>query len=232
MSFRVFLGWIATIAWVVLWGGFVFTGWEKASAMNFNEWGDFFAGVFAPLAFLWLVIGYFQQGEELGLNTKALLQQEAALQLQVKELKNSVEQQAEMVKVTNASLIVTKDNADREHHRARQQVRPNFSQVRCLSSIEGKTGFTFIVEALNSGSNITQVIFEPTKADNNLFYIPVNLSSWENGVKKRLNFRCETGVSQDTFLDLTIHYTDSLGERDSQVMYFTGENRDKIAFTM
>lgn len=61
--------------------------------MAFNEWGDFFAGVSAPLAFLWLVIGYFQQGEELGQNTKALEQQEKALQLQVDELKQSVEQQ-------------------------------------------------------------------------------------------------------------------------------------------
>ena len=47
----------------------------------------------APLAFLWLVIGYFQQGDELSQNTKALEQQEKALQLQVDELRQSVEQQ-------------------------------------------------------------------------------------------------------------------------------------------
>jgi hypothetical protein len=61
--------------------------------MPFNEWGDFFAGASAPLAFLWLVIGYFQQGDELSQNTKALEQQEKALQLQVDELRQSVEQQ-------------------------------------------------------------------------------------------------------------------------------------------
>lgn len=69
------------------------TDWDTAKSMKFNEWGDFFAGSFAPLAFLWLVIGYFQQGEELSQNTKALEQQERALQLQVDELKQSVEQQ-------------------------------------------------------------------------------------------------------------------------------------------
>ena len=34
--------------------------------------GDFLAGMAAPIALFWVVIGYFQQGEELSLNTKAL----------------------------------------------------------------------------------------------------------------------------------------------------------------
>ena len=37
-----------------------------------NEWGDFFAGFFAPMAFFWLVLGYMQQGEELKHSTEAL----------------------------------------------------------------------------------------------------------------------------------------------------------------
>jgi hypothetical protein len=93
MNSRVMFGWLATAIWIVSWAALLYYGWESAMEMNFNEWGDFFAGAFAPLAFLWLVIGYFQQGEELGQNTKALEQQERALQLQVNELKQSVEQQ-------------------------------------------------------------------------------------------------------------------------------------------
>ncbi|MEJ1462209.1 MAG: hypothetical protein RPU15_02905 [Candidatus Sedimenticola sp. (ex Thyasira tokunagai)] len=93
MNFRIKFGWATTGIWVSLWAVFLYFDWESASKMAFNEWGDFFAGASAPLAFLWLVIGYFQQGEELGQNTKALEQQERALQLQVDELKQSVEQQ-------------------------------------------------------------------------------------------------------------------------------------------
>jgi glutathione S-transferase len=78
---------------VILWGILLFCDWSSATKMGFNEWGDFFAGASAPLAFLWLVIGYFQQGEELNQNTKALEQQEKALKLQVDELKQSVAQQ-------------------------------------------------------------------------------------------------------------------------------------------
>ncbi|MDY6467680.1 hypothetical protein SKM57_03640 [Acinetobacter faecalis] len=32
---------------------------------SFNELGDFLAGVFAPVAFLWLIYGYFQNSEAL-----------------------------------------------------------------------------------------------------------------------------------------------------------------------
>ena len=43
---------------------------EEASTMSLNAWGDFFAGITAPLAFLWLVIGYFQNTEALKGPTK------------------------------------------------------------------------------------------------------------------------------------------------------------------
>jgi len=36
-------------------------------SLKLNEQGDFLAGVFAPLAFGWLVLGFFQQGRELKL---------------------------------------------------------------------------------------------------------------------------------------------------------------------
>ena len=37
---------------------------DEISAINLNEWGDFLAGVTAPLALFWLVIGYFQHSKE------------------------------------------------------------------------------------------------------------------------------------------------------------------------
>lgn len=58
-------------------------------ALKLNEKGDLLAGVFSPLAFLWLVYGYLQQGQELKLNTKAL-------ELQVTELEKSVQSQKDM----------------------------------------------------------------------------------------------------------------------------------------
>jgi hypothetical protein len=93
MNLRVRFSWATTVIWLLSCVLFLYDDWASAAGMKFNEWGDFLAGASAPLAFLWLVIGYFQQGEELGQNTKALNQQERALQLQVDELRQSVEQQ-------------------------------------------------------------------------------------------------------------------------------------------
>ncbi|MGQ7814620.1 hypothetical protein ACUTAH_02905 [Metapseudomonas furukawaii] len=65
--------------------------------LDLNELGDFFAGIFGPLAILWLVLGYFQQGIELRQNN-------VALELQAKELRSSVVQQTEMVEAQKVGL--------------------------------------------------------------------------------------------------------------------------------
>jgi hypothetical protein len=75
--------WLAVI--VVFW---IFGGLTSPSSLN--ELGDFLAGAFAPIAFLWLILGYIQQGKQLDQNTKALEQQERALQLQIEEMRESV----------------------------------------------------------------------------------------------------------------------------------------------
>ena len=59
--------------------------------LSLNELGDFLAGIFAPIAFFWLILGYIQQGKQLDQNTTALEQQERALQLQIDEMKESVQ---------------------------------------------------------------------------------------------------------------------------------------------
>lgn len=62
-----------------------------------NELGDFLAGAFGPVAFLWLVLGFLQQGEELRQGTQALL-------LQAEELKNSVAQQSIMAEAATEQI--------------------------------------------------------------------------------------------------------------------------------
>lgn len=56
------------------------------SAIELNEIGDFVAGWVAPLAFFWLILGYYQQKEELNLNTEAITAQKLELQKQVQAL--------------------------------------------------------------------------------------------------------------------------------------------------
>lgn len=76
------IGGAATLIYLV---GIIVLTWGRIGtlgSMPLNEVGDFLAGVFGPVAFLWLVLGFLQQGEE--------------LRMQATELRNSVEQQASL----------------------------------------------------------------------------------------------------------------------------------------
>ena len=104
------LGFIVTSIWIVgillLW---ILGDLKKPTSLN--ELGDFLAGAFAPIAFLWLVLGYKQQGKQLDQNSiaisqqaKALQQQAEVLKLQIDEMKESVKQQKELVEVQNKQM--------------------------------------------------------------------------------------------------------------------------------
>ena len=73
------LGIALTVGWVLVFSVVICFHVSDAAAMTLNEWGDFLAGASAPLALLWLVIGYFQHGRELHLNTRALETQQEEL---------------------------------------------------------------------------------------------------------------------------------------------------------
>ena len=58
---------------------------QNPAELRLNELGDFLGGVPSPLAFLWLVLGFFQQSREIRLSNKAL-------HLQAKEMRRSVDE--------------------------------------------------------------------------------------------------------------------------------------------
>jgi hypothetical protein len=60
--------------------------WGANGKLAPNNWGDVFAGFFAPLAFLWLVLGFLQQGRE--------------LKVQIEELRKTVEHQGQLAEAT------------------------------------------------------------------------------------------------------------------------------------
>ena len=68
--------WISGI-WIVSMGAYAYDR-GLVAILEPNEFGDFLAGAFAPLAFLWLVLGYYQ-------NSQALLAQQEELKNQVAE---------------------------------------------------------------------------------------------------------------------------------------------------
>ena len=73
-DWRVWFGLATTGLWIFLGikyiGGVV--GWEAFAGLPAEALGGFLEGAFAPLAFLWLVIGFFLQQRELSQNTEAI----------------------------------------------------------------------------------------------------------------------------------------------------------------
>ncbi len=121
------LSWGVTILWVIyiyyLCEGNVFP-------TNLNEIGDFFAGIFAPLAFLWLVFGFYQQGQGLKQNSKALKMQATelekttrALELQVQEMRESVKQQSRLAQIYE-------DELQQKHFQVEPKIDYNFQITR------------------------------------------------------------------------------------------------------
>ena len=88
-DWRIYMGLIVSLVWLLL--GFMYiaqtVGWANFAGLPAEQMGSFLEGAFAPLAFLWLVIGYFLQQEELQQNT-------AALNAQAREIERGSEQAA------------------------------------------------------------------------------------------------------------------------------------------
>lgn len=77
LDWRIWLGMSLSLGWLLL--GFFYVsntiGWGAFGSLPADELGSFLEGAFAPLAFLWLVIGYFLQKKELQQNSQALRDQ-------------------------------------------------------------------------------------------------------------------------------------------------------------
>lgn len=89
------VGGVLTGLYLMLIAALVYCKWDTVPDLKLSDFGDFLAGVFGPVAFLWLVLGYLQQGRELRISSEAL-------QMQAKELRESVEQQAALVIAQNS----------------------------------------------------------------------------------------------------------------------------------
>lgn len=100
---------------------------------DLNEFGDFIAGAFAPLAFFWLVRGFYQQGKGLEQNSKALKLQSIelektpqALELQVEEMKLALAQQTILSETTKQDLELSKKAFEHQIKTQHISVQPFF----------------------------------------------------------------------------------------------------------
>lgn len=111
-DWRIWLGLGLTTAWLALGAVRISQdGWSHFSALPADELGSFLEGAFAPLAFLWLVIGYFLQQKELEQNTEAL-------KAQAEEIQRTAEQAVIQSEKMAASEIHARQEAFLQVYRA------------------------------------------------------------------------------------------------------------------
>lgn len=198
---------IASVAWIGVAIYFFFT---KKHPAELNGWGDFIAGFSAPLAFLWLVLGYMQQGDELKNNTEMLrLQAEElkhgtdALRLQAEELKNSVEQQSKLVDVSREQVQLDMDAKSEERQRRREAARPRFVAAQNGGG-ESSGVKSHNLKITNIGTIATDVSFKITPQANALngFY-----PMFENGQE----FKATITYVTDCDCEVQINFTDADG---------------------
>ena len=92
LDWRVAFGLGVTLTWITAGITYLFTivGLENFVYLPTADIGSFLEGAFAPLAFLWLVIGHFMQQKEITANTRAIgIQEESARRLEVHSQRDS-----------------------------------------------------------------------------------------------------------------------------------------------
>jgi len=110
-------GVLVTAFYLGMIGTYSVQNWERITRMEPNNFGDYLAGVFGPLAFAWLVIGYFQQGRE--------------LRMQAEELRNSVEQQKDLVRESAKQVRASEAALEYEKQRALESSIPRLEFRSC-----------------------------------------------------------------------------------------------------
>lgn len=207
--------WGITVAWIF----FIFYLWQFSGITkpkDLNSVGDFLAGAFAPLAFFWLVSGYYQQSKGLEQNSislkfqaKELQASTEALQLQVQEMKASVEQQKIMAEFQRLEI--------EERHNS---VFP-FLEINVGLSIHNASGdyFSFAIRNI-SDNDARNIIIDTNVTDclsNNSKIFPVVLKGKDMSFNDLFSANESIMYRQDILFERVIHlsYESILGKQFS-----------------
>jgi len=215
----------ASLIWVAFWAGYALFAPAPLFTLSLNEIGDFFAGAFAPVAFLWLILGYLQQGKELQQNTMALQQQAKSLELQVEELRNSVEQQKVIAESAAKELELIAVQSEQEEKRKRLEAMPIFEYTKEHVVDPSSKELVYSLKFKNTGNLIRYVVFMAT-GDGPLQNRVVSKNTpsieyWHRGDCKWISFGVLGGssLSSDDRLKIEVEYEDGMGEREKQNIY-------------
>lgn len=199
---RSFIGTLVSILWIALVVYLLVRDPVAVAKMTPNDWGSFLSGACAPLGFLWIVLGYLQQGEELKLSTHALT-------LQAEELKNSVEQQRDLVTVSRLQVESEREALAYERSLREEMSRPLFTVAGGGGSFRGDGESSYNISISNTGHDATAFVAEIQlvgECRRRVFDIPL----FSKGAQHRTSVTHPKPLPGDTSR-LFLRYTDGLG---------------------
>lgn len=183
--------------------------------MPLNEVGDFLAGAFGPVAFLWLVLGFLQQGDELRQGTEAL-------KLQATELKNSVQQQSIM-----AAAAVDQIEAQREAIQHQLDEKDRALKARFMTGVSrtlltsGEIQCRVTLQNIGASAYRVFVVFDPPIPGCGTQHIG-DVHKTTDTARFSLRFYPEHAKPQGT---MTLNYDDSAGNRREEAINYSVEGK-------
>ena len=199
------VGFIVTGVWVLVFISLVIWKCESVSAMDLNELGDFLAGATAPLALLWLVIGYFQHGAELRLNTRALAAQEKELRRQVEATSMLAENAERQAHATEGLVELNRVERERRRLREVEEAQPDLIPAGHGSSRGGQ-----VFDVLNRRGEVTDIKVKYDGPHSLTFSPTDRLETNRKGV---FTFREKQHVPVEYPIRYTWSYKDRFGKR-------------------
>ena len=111
---------VLTGIWIVVAVSYIYADWSQVQGLNAISISALLSAVVMPLAFLWLVVGYFQQAEELRQTAGALRKQVDLLEQQVQGTKSLV---LVAVRQTEATLRMVQLERRKFEEEAKTRIR-------------------------------------------------------------------------------------------------------------
>lgn len=172
--------WAAHLTALYIGGAIIIMGakFDELIVLKLNEIGDLAAGVFGPVAFLWLVLGYVQQGRELKLSSDAL-------RLQAEELKASVEQQSIMAAAATRQLQSQQAAFELQVWKHEQDISPEFEVKSFLTLTLPDRLVTSCIRIMNRGHDVRFVSFLFDKSlgiEKSLFFGDLKNGFWTEDI--------------------------------------------------
>lgn len=212
------IGIAGTGAWVLLFSFWIYRDWPAVLEMKLNELGDSLAGAAAPVALLWLVLGYIQHGRELSLNTKALRAQEQELRRQVEQTGVLADNAARQAQATEQ---LSQQNREQREEERQRQIR--LSQPVFIPDGGGSSGNNMEVRLKNRGAPISNIGAGIESSIYSISVSPTHYMDFDDRIT--VKFVEKPGAAATFPIVFTLDYTDGLKERRSKTFQVSPDLR-------